>query len=323
VSAAGTSNLLMTSPFARTQLSKLSGLPGVSAARVYRGGLLDYNDRRIWVIAPPHEASPLVPPTQLVEGNVAQADAHVREGGWAVVSLALAEEHNLTIGKPFTLPTPNPTTFKVAAISTNIGWAPGAIIMNSDDYSKAWGSTDASAYNVLMKPGVSPEQGVREVTAALGSQSALTAQTSEQHADKLREITRQGLTRLSQIATLILVAAVMAMAAAMGAMIWQRRPRLAKLKLEGFPHRELWYTIVLESLMLLGVGCFSGAVFGLFGQQLLDRALNIVINYPVVSSVGVVVALSSLALVTASAVLMVAIPGWFAARVQASLALQD
>jgi putative ABC transport system permease protein len=75
--------------------------------------------------------------------------------------------------------------------------------------------------------------------------------------------------------------------------------------------------------MLLGVGCFSGAVFGLFGQQLLDRALNIVINYPVVSSVGVIVALSSLALVTASAVLMVAIPGWFAAKVPAGLALQD
>ena len=323
VSAAGSSNLLMTSPFVPSQQAKLSALPGVSAVRIYRGGLLDYNDRRVWVIAPPSEASPLVPPTQLVEGNVTQADAHLREGGWAVVSLALAEEHKLKIGQSFTLPSPNPTPFRIAAISTNIGWAPGAIIMSSNDYAKAWGSTDASAYNVLMKPGVPAEQGVHEIRAALGSGSALAAQTSEQHANTLRAITRQGLTRLSQIATLILVAAVMAMAAAMGAMIWQRRPRLAKLKLEGFPHRELWYTIVLESLMLLGVGCFSGAVFGLFGQQLLDRALNIVINYPVVSSVGVIVALSSLALVTASAVLMVAIPGWFAAKVQASLALQD
>jgi putative ABC transport system permease protein len=323
VSAAGGSNLLMTSPFAPTQQAKLSALPGVRAVRIYRGGLLDYNDRRIWVIAPPGEASPLVPPTQLVEGNVAQADAHLREGGWAVVSLALAEEHKLKIGQGFTLPTPIPTTFRVAAVSTNIGWAPGAIVMSAGEYAKAWGSSDASAYNVLMAPGVSPQQGVREIRAALGSETALAVQTSEAHANTLRAITRQGLERLSQIATLILVAAVMAMAAAMGAMIWQRRPRLAKLKLEGFPHRELWYTIVLESLMLLGVGCFSGAVFGLFGQQLLDRALNIVINYPVVSSVGVIVALSGLALVTASAVLMVAIPGWFAAKVQASLALQD
>ena len=110
VSAAGNSNLLMTSPFAPTQQAKLAALPGVRSVRVYRGGLLDYNNRRIWVIAPPSEASPLVPPTQLVEGNVTQADARLREGGWAVVSLALAEEHKLKIGQSFTLPTPNPST---------------------------------------------------------------------------------------------------------------------------------------------------------------------------------------------------------------------
>jgi putative ABC transport system permease protein len=323
VSPSGSSDLLMTTPFTPSKLSKLRALPGVSAVRLYRGGLLDYNDRRIWVIAPPSEASPLVPPSQLVEGNVKQADSRLREGGWAVVSLALAEEHHLKIGQSFTLPSPVPTTFRVAAVSTNIGWAPGAVIVSANDYASAWDSTDASAYNVLMKPGVSPSQGAREVGSVLGSESGLAVQTARQHEDKLRTITRQGLTRLSQIATLILVAAVMAMAAAMGAMIWQRRPRLAKLKLEGFPPNELWYTILLESLILLGVGCFSGAVFGLFGQQLLDRALNIVINYPVVSSVGVIVALSSLALVTAAAVLMVAIPGYFAARVPASLALQD
>ncbi len=323
VSPSGSSDLLMTTPFTPSALSKLQALPGVSAVRLYRGGLLNYNDRRIWVIAPPSEASPLVPPSQLVEGNVKQADARVREGGWAVVSLALAKEHHLKIGQSFTLPSPVPTTFRVAAVSTNIGWAPGAVIVSANDYASAWDSADASAYNVLMKPGVSPSRGVSEVRSVLGSQSGLAVQTARQHEDKLRTITRQGLTRLSQIATLILVAAVMAMAAAMGAMIWQRRPRLAKLKLEGFPPNELWYTILLESLLLLGVGCFSGAVFGLFGQQLLDRALNIVINYPVVSSVGVIVALSSLALVTAAAVLMVAIPGYFAARVPASLALQD
>lgn len=323
VSAAGSSNLLMTDPFAASAQAKLSALPGVRAVHLYRGGLLDFGDRRIWVIAPPTDASPLVPPTQLVEGSVGQAVTHLRESGWAVVSLALADEHHLKIGDRFTIPSPHQSSWRVAAISTNIGWAPGAMIVNADDYTKAWGSSDVSAYQLLAKPGVPAQQLSREAQAALGSQSGLSVQTAAQHEGRLRSITRQGLQRLSQISDLILVAAVLAMAAAMGAMIWQRRPRLAKLKLEGFPHSELWQTIVLESLLLLGVGCFSGALFGLFGQQLLDRALNIVINYPVVNSVGVIVALISLALVTAAAVLMVAIPGWFAASVPAGLALQD
>ncbi len=122
-----------------------------------------------------------------------------------------------------------------------------------------------------------------------GRAPASTVQTAQQHADKQRALTRQGLQRLTQIATLILLAAVLAMAAAIGAMIWQRRPRLAKLKLEGFSPAELWATILLESVLLLAVGCASGALFGLLGQQLLDRALAAIINYPVVHSLALLV----------------------------------
>jgi putative ABC transport system permease protein len=323
VSAAGSSNLLMTTPFPPTAQGKLEKLPGVQSVGLYRGGLLDEGDRRIWVIAPPSDASPLIPPTQLIEGNVAQADARLRQGGWAVVSLAIVEERHLHIGRPFTLHAPHNTTMRLAAVSTNIGWAPGAIIISAADYARAWESNDVSAYSVRVKPGSTPSQIRDEIRTALGPHTGLAVQTSAQHEGKLVEITRQGLTRLSQIATLILIAAILAMAAAMGALIWQRRPRLAKLKLEGFARTELWQTIVMESFLLVGVGCTTGAIFGLLGQQLLDHALSTVINYPVVSSLGILDAIISLALVTAAAVVMVAAPGYFASRVPAALALQD
>ncbi len=323
VSAAGSSNLLMTAPFPASAEGKLLQLPGVRSVALYRGGLLDEGDRRIWVIAPPRDASPLIPPTQLIEGNLKAADAHLRAGGWAVVSLAIVNERHLHIGRAFTLVAPHPTTLRLAAVSTNIGWAPGAIILNSQDFAQAWDSQDISSFGVSAKPGVTPEQLRGEVRAALGPHTGLAVQTAQQHEAKLVEITRQGLTRLSQIATLILIAAIMAMAAAMGAMIWQRRPRLAKLKLEGFARTELWHTILMESFLLLGVGCTTGALFGLLGQQLLDHALSTVINYPVVSSLGIVDAIISLVIVTAAAVVMVAAPGFFASRVPAALALQD
>jgi putative ABC transport system permease protein len=323
VSPAGSYNLLKTTPFEPTQQAKLAKLPDVSAVRLYRGGLLDIGERRVWVIAPPRESTPLLPQSQIIEGNVTRATEEVRAGGWAVVSQAIADEHHLHIGEPFALPTPIPSTFKVAAIGTNIGWAPGAIIINAADYARAWNSPDPSAYNVLLKPGVSQAQGKREIEAALGASSGLAVETGEQHANQQRALSRQGLERLTQIATLILIAAVLAMAAAMGNMVWQRRPRLAKLKLEGFPRGELWRTILLESLLLLGVGCLSGAVFGLYGQQLLDRALANVVNFPVVYSFGALVAVTSLALVTAAAVAIVAIPGYLAAGVPPAVALQD
>jgi putative ABC transport system permease protein len=147
-------------------------------------------------------------------------------------------------------------------------------------------------------------------------------QSAHAHAGEQNALSRQGLQRLSQIATLILVA-VLAMAAAIGNMVWQRRPRLAKLKLEGFPRTELWRTILLESLLLLAVGCLTGAIFGLYGQQLLDRALANVINYPVVYSVAYLSAILSLAIVTAAALVIIAIPGYLATGVPPAVALQD
>jgi putative ABC transport system permease protein len=211
----------------------------------------------------------------------------------------------------------------VAALSTNIGWAPGAIIMSAGDYVQAWGSSEASAYNILLDPHVSIAAVAGEITRALGPSSGLAVQSAQAHADEQNALSRQGLQRLSQIATLILLVAVLAMAAAIGNMVWQRRPRLAKLKLEGFPRAELWRTILLESLLLLAVGCLTGAALGLYGQQLLDRALANVINFPVVYSVAVLSAILSIAIVTAAALLIIAIPGYLATAVPPAAALQD
>ena len=290
VSPPGAYNLLRTAPFAPTDQAKLERLPGVRAVRSYRGGLLDWGERKVWVIAPPGEARPLLPASQIVEGGVREASVRLRAGGWVVLSQALASEHHLHIGDTVTIPSPVPTTLRVAALSTNIGWAPGALTMSASDYARAWGSTDVSAYNVLLAPGTSQSKVAGDITRALGggtsggrdSNPGLSVQTAQAHAAEQNALSRQGLQRLTQIATLILVVAVLAMAAAIGNMVWQRRPRLAKLKLEGFPRGELWRTILLESALLLAVGCLTGALFGLYGQQLLDRALANVINFPVV-----------------------------------------
>ncbi len=323
VSPAGSYNLLKTTPFTPREQTMLRGLPDVRTVGLYRSGLLDYGQRRVWVVAPPGQARPLLSADQLVQGDLHQVTERLQHGGWLVLSRAIAREHHLHVGESFTLPSPNPERFRLAGLSTNLSWAPGAIIMNSSDYAHAWASQDASAYDVLLQPNVSPEQGVSEIRRALGAHSGLTVETSSRHVAELDSLNRQALARLSQIATLILLVAVLAMASAMGAMVWQRRPRLAKLKLEGIPRAELWRTILLESLLLLGVGCLTGAIFGVYGQQLADRTLVNVVNFPVVYSLTALDALESLAVVTTAALAILTIPGYLATRVPAALALQD
>jgi putative ABC transport system permease protein len=323
VAPSGTYNLLHTAPFAPTEQGRLEQLPGVRAVGLYRGGLLDIDERRALVIAPPRSAMPLLPEDQLLQGDLREATARVRAGGWLVLSQAIASERHLHVGEAVRLPSPDPQTFHIAALSTNVGWAPGAVVMNASDFARAWGSDAASAYSVLLDPGFAPARAVREIGSALGAESGFTVQTAQQHAGRQGALNREALASLTQIATLIPIAAVLAMAAAMGALVWQRRPRLAKLKLEGFPRTELWQTILLESLLLLSVGCLTGAVFGIYGQQLADRVLANVVNFPVDYSITALPALQSLALVIATALAILSVPGYLAASVPAALALQD
>jgi hypothetical protein len=73
----------------------------------------------------------------------------------------------------------------------------------------------------------------------------------------------------------------------------------------------------------VGVGCSAGAAFGLYGEQLADRALAQAINFPVTPSLAPGIALASVALVAGAALAILALPGYLASSVPAALALQD
>jgi putative ABC transport system permease protein len=316
VSASGEANTLGTTPFPSTVAAQLARLPGVRMVGIYRGGFLDIGDRRVWVIAPPRTAAEPIPAGQIVSGNPVLAATRVREGGWAVLSEALADELHLKIGQPFTLPAPRPTVLRVAALSTNAGWPPGAVIINSQQYALAWDSTEASALNISLAKGLAPAEGRREVAHALGSGSGLEVQTAAERAQQWKTISAQGLSRLSEIATLVLIAAVLAIAGVIGSTIWQRRPQLAYIKRQGYRRGVLWRALFWETLLLLTAGCGIGAVFGLYGQLLISHALATVTGFPVVISVGVLIAVSSFATVCAAALVILAVPGYLAVRVR-------
>jgi putative ABC transport system permease protein len=324
VTPSGVSDTLPTTPFDPSQaIRALAGNPAVRAVHVYRGSFLDVGYRRVWVIAPPREAHDPIPPTQVVTGDLARATAHIRSGGWFVASQAIARELGAEVGDAVTLRSPQPTRLRLAAITTNFGWSPGTLVLSADDFGRAWATTDASALQVELVAGITPEMGRRAVQRALGPRSALAVHTARQREDQARATTRGGLSRLTHIATLVVLAAALAMAAGMGGMIWQRRRRLADLKLAGITTRDLWLGLLLESAILLSVGCTVGALYGLYGEQLLGRALNTVTGFPVAHSIGATVALGSLAVVTLVAGVIAALPGYLAARIPAEAAFRD
>jgi putative ABC transport system permease protein len=321
ISPAGKSNTIATTPFPGTLAAKLRKLPGIAGVSVYRGGFLDVGDRRALVMAPPRDSRVLVPSTQVLGGDAQQTQTLVRAGGWATLSKGLAAQLGLRPGQRFSLPTPAPSSFRLAAVTTNFGWPPGAVVVSAEDFSHAWGTRLPSAYIVDVAPGHSAADVQRRIRAALGGEHALTVQTAPEREAAYVSTQRQGLSRLSEIAALVLSAAVLAMAAAMAAMVWQRRPRLAGMKVDGFDQGELWRALLWESAVLLGAGCLIGAMFGLYGQVVLTHALASITGFPVVFAVGGAIAVVVTAGVTAVAVVIAALPGYLATQVRP--ALQD
>jgi putative ABC transport system permease protein len=298
--------------------------PGIASVRVYQGGFLDVGPRRMWIIARPAGDTHPIPASQLLQGNDARATRLLRAGGSATVSGGFAEEHHLAVGSSFTLPTPTGVArLTVAAITTNLGWSPGAIIVNSLDYSRYWQTELPSALEVNLLPGVSEATGRRTVVQAIGHRPGLGVQTFKERRAQYEANARQGLYALSEISTLLLIAAALAVASALSAAIWQRRARLASLKIQGYDTAQLWRALLLESAIVLGIGCAVGAAAGVYGHALASRWLRLETGFPAPFAVGVGRVLLTLGLLAAIALAVIALPGLAAARASPRTSFQE
>jgi putative ABC transport system permease protein len=323
VTAAGDENILMTTPFAQPDRRALLASGAVTSVRAYRGEFLDMAGRRVWVMARPPGDRPIISPTDIQHGGVARSMRLVRGGGWAAVSASIADDMHVGVGDRMTIPTPTgPQTLRVAAIVSNLGWAPGSLVLNGDDYHRWWPGSDVTALEVGLKPGVSPAAGKAAIERALPTGSPLLVETKTERKARFGRLERQGLNRLSQISTLLLIAAVLAMGAAMAGTVWQQRRRLATLRMQGFSVGRILRLLLTQAFLVLAAGAIIGVVFGLCGQALGTRWLQLTTGFPTIFSLGLALAATTLATVAALALIVVLIPGYFAARTGPSLAFR-
>lgn len=77
---------------------------------------------------------------------------------------------------------------------------------------------------------------------------------------------RQGLKSLGEISALIPIIGALTVAASLSAVIWRRRTRLAAMKTWGYDHIQLWRALLLESVILLVIGCVETTILGLYAR---------------------------------------------------------
>ncbi len=282
--------------------------------------------------------------------------------GWIVVSKQIAEEKHVPVGGTLTLPTPTgEARFRVAATTTNLAWPPGVIFMSTADYSRFWQTSAPTALGVQLRPGANVEEARRAIAVALGAgsggaagggaarggaagggtarggaagggatrggaagtRSGLEVATAATREASIDTLAGEGLGQLGEISTLLLLAAILALAAAGTSAVWQRRSSLAQRRLDGVRPARLRRILLVESGLMLGAGCLTGAVAGVYGQIVIDGYLKRITGFPVASLAATFRPLQIFALVIVVVLAIVTVPGWFASRVSPMLALND
>lgn len=272
----GTENVYATQPFAYAETQRrLQAVTGVRSILPLRDSFLDLPQRRVWIVGVPPQLPAQIAPSQLVEGSLATADRHLREGGWVAISEPIAHEYHLHIGGQFTLPTPTgDSTMRVAAIVANYGWLPGAVIMNGEDHARLWDSSAVSQLAVTLTPGVALAAAKRALESALADDPALTVNTDGERRAEVSAVLGSTLARLSDTTIIVLIATVASVIALMLAAVSQGRGRLNSLMSIGMSFWQLARLIYYEAGLMLLAGCLLGMASGIVGQYLIDGWLH-------------------------------------------------
>jgi putative ABC transport system permease protein len=309
-------------PFrAGSYAARLARLPSVAGVQAFHGAFLQLGGRRVWIVARPPDGATHILSTQLRSGEPADTLTRLGHSGWIAVSEAIAGERHLHLGDALTLPTPTGSlALRVAATTTNLAWPPGVIFMSSADFTRAWQTADPTALALTLRPGTDPRAARTQVAHALAG-TGLQATLAADRARTIDALASTGLGQLREIALLLLAAATLAMGAALTSSIWQRRAGLAGLRLLGARSHSVLAVLGLEALLMLGAGCLTGALVGVYGQVVIDAFLRHVTGFPIADPTTSIHPVQVFAAVLAAALALAAIPGLLAARVRPALAL--
>jgi putative ABC transport system permease protein len=311
-------------PLSNINTSHISQIQGVSGVRNFQDGYLNIGKRRVWIIARPAGTSRGILHSQIVDGNADLAARRIDNGGWIAVSQQIAEEHHTIVGDIMRIPTPHGNLdFKIAATTTNLTWSPGAILMSNADYSQDWETSTPTALGINLSANTHTAKELTTIRNALGPTDGLEVMTAGTRASRTSAVAREGLGKLQEISTLLLIAAIIAITAALTSAIWQRRVSLASLRLSGIGPHRLRRILLAEATLMLAAACFTGAVAGIYGQLIIDSYLRHVTGFPVAHIATGWRPVEVLVLVVCVVLMLVVVPGWRASHVSPTLALEE
>jgi len=201
-----------------------------------------------------------------------------------LVSRQLAESENLTVGSVVRLATDAAGThareFRIAGIyeptpdPSRLGQVPRSVRLHLPDLLEMTRPVDipagaeyVSSVNVALVDPKDADQFAKDVNARLPGVLALPAGEAAGSAGPFRVLERFHLA----IAVVTIIAATVFLLALSIMLVDERRETVGVLRLIGLPVRRILIQILLEGLLVAGVGAIFGLILALLSEQLINQ----------------------------------------------------
>lgn len=193
-----------------------------------------------------------------------------------VVSEPFALRHRVGVGETIELATARgPVGFQVAAIYFDYSADRGIVLFDRPTFSRYFGDRRPTSLAVYLRPGASPDEVRRELTARLGPDQGVFLQTNASLRRTVLRIFDSTFTITYALEGVAIAVAMMGMATTLLTLILDRRREIAVLRLVGAARAQVTRMIVVESLLIGFVSQALGLAVGLVLSLILVFVINV------------------------------------------------
>jgi putative ABC transport system permease protein len=229
----------------------------------------------------------------------------VARGDGIVVSTNFVRRFGTRVGDTLTVPTPTgPHSFPVLGITMNYAAAAGTIQLSRALYAARWQDHNVNRVWVRTAPGESPAAVGDEIVRRLGTRYRLRLFAAGEMVDYWVEQIRRGFAGVRVLRFVVFLAMLAGLADTLAAGVVQRIRQLGVVRAVGVRRWHLQRMVLVEGVVLSGLGLLLGGVMGLaLGAlwidstfpKLLGYVLDLYVPYREIAVLAVLTTLVSLA----------------------------
>lgn len=245
---------------------KLRRVDGVEVVSSLRYAPTQVNDVAVSLIGIDAQTYPQVSGMNFIQGDEASAYAELAKGRNAIINGVLAAAAGVKVGEAIDLLTPEGTqTYKVVAMAGDYLNAKIATLYISQvNLSNDFGRDEDVFIQINLSPGADPQAVETSLNSILRSYPQFRLINGKEFVDENLKIFDAAFASMIALGIFLAVPSLIAMVNTLAIGVIERTREIGMLRAVGATRRQVHRTILIEALILAGIGTALGVLSGLY-----------------------------------------------------------